>query len=140
VNERPIGEALILCDQIITEAITNKKSLIGVFNHISGRQFPLQLPRLCIFCVMSNGRGEMTFELRCVRMEDSYEVAKITAPIVLPDPNTVVELVLTLNHIPFERPGLYNFEMHCEGEIVLEKRFNVLSLPPPLPPSEPSRQ
>lgn len=87
---------------------------------------------------MSNGRGEMTVELRCVRIDDAYVVAQIAAPIILPDPNTVVELVLTLNHIPFERPGLYTFEMNCEGEIVLEKRFNVLSLP--LPPSKPSRQ
>ncbi len=87
---------------------------------------------------MSNGRGEMTVELRCVRMEDSYEVAKIAAPIAIPDPNTVVELVLTFNNIPFERPGLYTFELHCEGEIVMEKRFSVLSRP--LPPSKALRQ
>jgi hypothetical protein len=41
MNEKPIGEALILCDQIITEAITNKKSLIGIFNFIAAPQFPL---------------------------------------------------------------------------------------------------
>jgi hypothetical protein len=125
MNEKPIGEALILCDQIITEAITNKKTLIGIFNFIAAPQFPLQ-HTFFIFCVMSN-------ELRCVRMEDSHEVGKIEAPIVLPDPNTVLELVLRFENILFERPGLYTFELHCEGEIVMEKRFNVLFRPPPKP-------
>jgi hypothetical protein len=134
MNEKPIGEALILCDQIITEAVTNKKSLIGIFNFLMSPQFPLQ-HSFSIFCVMSNGRGEMTVELRCVRMEDSYEVGKIAAPVVLPDPNTVLELVLRFENIPFERPGLYTFELYCEGEIVLEKRFNVLLR---LPPSKPA--
>ena len=137
MNEKPIGEALILCDQIITEAQTNKKSLIGIFNSVAGLQFPLQ-HSFSIFCVMSNGRGEMTIELRCLRMEDSHEVAKIVAPIVFADPNTVVELVLRVENIPFERPGLYTFELHCEGEIVMEKRFNILLRP--LPPSKPLRQ
>jgi len=133
VNEKPIGEALIICDQIITEAVTNKKSLIGTFNSIASTHFPIQQSRLCIYCVMSSGRGEMMVELRCVRMEDSYEIAKIGGKIFFQDPNSVVELVLTLNNIPFDRAGLYTFEMHCEGEIILEKRFNVISVP--LPPS-----
>jgi hypothetical protein len=137
MNEKPIGEALILCDQIITEAVTNKKSLIGIFNFVMSPRFPLQ-HSFSIFCVMSNGRGEMTVELRCVRMDDSFEVAKIAAPIVLPDPNTVLELVLRFENIPFERPALYTFELHCEGEIVMEKRFNVLLRPPS--PSKPSQE
>ena len=89
---------------------------------------------------MANGRGEMTVELRCVRMDDSHEVAKITAKLNFPDPNSVIELVATLNNVPFDRPGLYTFEMYCEGEIILEKRFNVLSLPQQPPYPYPPRQ
>jgi hypothetical protein len=139
VNEKPIGEALVICDQIITEVGTNKKSLIGIFNSIASLQFPTQHTRLCVFCAMSNGRGEMMVELRCVRMDDSYEVARIAGKMDFPDPNRVIELVATFNNIPFDRPGLYTFEMHCEGEMILEKRFNVLSLPAQGQSSTPSQ-
>jgi hypothetical protein len=129
VNEKPIAESLVICDQIITEMGSNKKSLIGIFNSIASNNFPVQHSKLCVYAAMSNGRGEMTVDLRCVRMEDSAEIFRISGQMQFPDPNTVVELVATLVQLPFERAGLYTFELICEGDLLLEKRFNVLLLP-----------
>jgi hypothetical protein len=125
VNEKPLAESLVICDQIITEAGTNKKSLIGIFNSIGSANFPAQHPKLCVYAAMSNGRGEMVVDLRCVRMQDNSEVFKISASMQFPDPNTVVEWVANFNQLPFEQAGLYSFELIYEEEILLEKRFNV---------------
>jgi hypothetical protein len=139
VNEKPIAESLVICDQVITEAGTNKKSLIGIFNSIASPSFPVQHPRLSVYAAMSNGRGEMTVQLRCVRMKDNAETFKVSGTLQFPNPNAVVELVANFNQLPFEQDGLYSFELICEEEILLEKRFNVLlttQLPPgQLPPS-----
>jgi len=43
-----MGISLMICDQVITETETNKKSLIGVFNSISAGQFPCRHPKICI--------------------------------------------------------------------------------------------
>ena len=131
MEEKPIGEAIVICDQIITEVGTNKKSLIGVFNSIAGNAFPVQHPRLCVYCAMSNGRGHGTLQLKCIRVEDSSEVARVSGNVNFLDPNAVVELVFNFLNIPFERPGLYTFELGCEGEYLMEKRFTVLQLQPP---------
>lgn len=131
MDEKPIGEAIVICDQIITEAGTNKKSLIGIFNGVASFAFPVQHPRLCVYCAMSNGRGSTTLDLRCIRVEDSAEIARISGSVNFPDPTAVIELVFNIINIPFERPGLYTFETSCEGEYLMEKRFNVVQLQPP---------
>ena len=81
----------------------------------------------------------MVVDLRCVRMDDNAEIFKISGPMQFADPNAVIELVANFNQLPFERAGLYTFELICAGEILLEKRFNVLLLMQP-PPGHPAPQ
>ena len=42
---RPSVKAILICDQIIHEFGTNKKSLIGIFQDIHLAQFPFRFPR-----------------------------------------------------------------------------------------------
>ncbi len=124
-NERPIAEALIICDEIINEAGTNKKSLIGTFNGIVSDHFPMQHPKICVYAAMTNGRGEMSGELRCLRVEDQLEIFKAAGAFQFADPNQVVEIGFNFRNIVFERPGLYTFELLAGDELLLEKRFHV---------------
>ena len=125
-NEKPIGQAIVVCDQIITEAQTNKKSLIGTFNTIGAEAFPMRYLRLCVYAALTNGRGTIPAELRCVCTEDSKTVFACQGSVQFRDPNQVVEIHFVLNGVPFAKPGVYAFELFCEGEPVLEKRFNVI--------------
>ena len=126
-NEKPIAEALILCDEIITEAGTNKKSLIGTFNSIVSSNFPMQHAKICVYAAMTNGQGEMKGELRCVRVDDQQEIFKAAGNVQFADPNQVVEMSFNFRNILFERPGLYTFELMAGEELLLEKRFHVLA-------------
>ena len=126
-NERPIAEALIICDEIINEAGTNKKSLIGTFNNIVSSEFPMQHPKICVYAAMTNGQGEMGGELRCVRVDDQQEIFKASGTVVFADPNQVVEMSFNFRNILFERTGLYTFELIAGEELLLEKRFHVLA-------------
>jgi len=130
-NERPIAEALIICDEIINEAGTNKKSLIGTFNSIASVDFPTQHPKICVYAAMSSGRGEMPAELRCVRVEDQVEIFKAAGMIQFADPNQVVEMSFNFRNVVFERPALYTFELLAGDEVLLEKRFHVVAVSPP---------
>ncbi len=45
----PIGLAIVICDQIIEDKLTGKKSLIGIFNQIGNAEF--SLPSSANLCV-----------------------------------------------------------------------------------------
>ena len=131
-TEQPIAQALVICDQIIEEAGTQKKSLIGIFNNVYAATFPIQHPKMCVYASLTNGRGKMQIELRGVRVGDAgseeKRILSLSGTIQFPDPNQVVEMVFNLNGVPFERAGLHTFELYCAGSFLLEKRFSVIEI------------
>ena len=48
-NPTPSGLAIVVCDQIIEDKATSKKSLIGIFNNIASQTFPCRHPALSVF-------------------------------------------------------------------------------------------
>ena len=44
----PSGLAIVVCDQIIEDKATSKKSLIGIFNNIASPTFPCRHPQLSV--------------------------------------------------------------------------------------------
>jgi len=128
-NERPLALALILCDQIITEAGTFKKSLIGAFNSVMAERLPVIYPHMAVYASLTNGQGNTDAKLRCVSMEaaDGLErtLWEVNAPIAFANPNQVVELCFDLNRITFDTPGLHSLELYCADELLMERRFHV---------------
>ena len=125
-SEKPIAEALILCDEIINEAGTNKKSLIGTFNSIVAGNFPTQHPKMCVYAAMTNGQGTLRTELRCTRVDGQREVFRAAQTVQFMDPNQVIEMGFSFRNVPFEEPGLYAFELLAGDEMLMEKRFSVM--------------
>ena len=128
-QERPLVLALVLCDQIITEHHSLKKSLIGAFNSIGFEALPASYPRMCVYAALTNGQGETVAMLRCVFMDTPDGAGRtlweVNAPIAFDNPNQVVEICFELNKIEFDVSGLHSFELSCGGELLLERRFHV---------------
>lgn len=113
---------------MIEDKGTGKTSLIGIFNGITTGTFPVQINEICVYAALTNGHGLAQMELRCARVNDDLQTFHTYGHISFRDPNTVVELVFRLRGVPFPAPGLYAFELLCEGQPLLEKRFNVMQL------------
>ena len=128
-TERPLVLSLVLCDQIITEHLTLKKSLIGAFNSIGFEALPGVYPRMCVYAALTNGQGETTANLRCVFMDtddsEGRTLWEVNAPIAFDNPNQVVEICFELNKIAFDSVGLHSFELSCGEELLMERRFHV---------------
>lgn len=120
-----MGVALMICDQVITEAGTNKKSLIGVFNNVAARQFPCRHPRLCIFISITGGHGKAKTEVRCVNEQTSQALFDAEGEVSFANPNHVVEAVFEFNNVVFPSPGLHCIQVLSNGELVLLRRFAV---------------
>jgi len=56
--------SLIVCDPIITDRITGKQSLIGMFNHLDALGAPVAHPQLRVFVALAgrHGQAEWTSE------------------------------------------------------------------------------
>lgn len=133
----PSGIAIVICDQVIEDKLTSKKSLIGIFNNIHAATFPCRHPQLSIFASLTEGRGSYAARLRIANQETDESVADMNGQIEFPDVNTVVELVFNLVGVVFPVPGLYAIEFYCDDALVLERRFHVShNQPPKGPPPE----
>ncbi len=73
----PSVVAMLVCDQIIAEQGTNKKSLIGVFANFYSLQFPVAISRLAIYVKLADASGNYLFKLRLVKLKDESLVAEI---------------------------------------------------------------
>jgi len=135
----PLGIAIVVCDQIIEDKLTSKKSLIGIFNQIAAANFPCTHPRVSVFVCLTEGRGDYGARLRIVHEETGTVVADLNGPIQFPDANAVVELNFDLIGLTFPQAGLYSIEFYCDDALVLERRFHVAKLKTPSPPGASAR-
>lgn len=122
---KPEGIALMICDQVITEAKTNKKTLVGVFNNVGAPQFPCRHSRMCIFVSLTGGHGQTTTEIRCVNESSEKVLFSAKGNVTFKDPNHVVEAVFELQNVVFPEPGLHSIDVLSDGQLVLQRRFTV---------------
>jgi len=136
----PTGLAIVICDQIIEDKLTGKKSLIGIFNQIGTSNFPCRHPQLCVFVSMTEGRGQCAARLRIVHDQSEHVVAEVNGNIQFPDVHVVVELNFNLVGLAFPEPGMYSIEFYCDEALILERRFHVVKVQPQPPPKGPPPQ
>lgn len=76
--ETPIGIALIVCDQIIQDIATGKRSLIGVFNLVYSAAFPFTLHKLCVLASITQINGNVKIALKC--SDETHEEDLVSIP------------------------------------------------------------
>ena len=126
----PSGLAIIVCDQVIEDKLTNKKSLIGIFNSIAHPSYPCRHPALCVFVSLTEGHRTAQARLRIVREETAQPIAEVNGKIEFPDVNMVVEIAFNFMGLEFPEPGLYSIEFYCDDALVLERRFHAMLIKP----------
>jgi hypothetical protein len=126
---KPVGVALMICDQVITEAGTNKKSLIGIFNQVSAKKFPCRHPRMCIFISLTGGHGKARTQIQCVNEGMGQPIFAAEGDVAFTNPNHIVEALFEFNNVTFPAPGLHCVEVVSDGQLVLQRRFVVAQLP-----------
>ena len=124
----PVALAMLLCDYVIEDKATNKKSLIGLFSNISAKKFPASHYRMNVFVVLWDGHGNYKGELRCVHSDSEEEVSTMRGPIEFPDPNAVLEFNFEMFGMTFPAPGEYIMQFLCDDEIVIQRKLTLTQL------------
>ncbi len=137
---RPAPDVLsmIVCDQIITDRMTGKQSLIGMFSRIHARGFPASHPHLCVYVALTEGYGETEFTIRIVDANDERPpIVEGKGKVRFQNPRAIANLALQFHGLTFPEPGGYRVQLYSNGELLREARLDMVRVKPrPQKPQE----
>jgi len=122
--------SFLVCDQVIDDKLSNKKSAIGIFNTILVPNLPAMIHRMAILASLTEISGRVELELRLVRDSDNTVVFSGKGSVDAPDPLATVDLLFAMQGIQIPEGGQYAFELLGRGEILGRRRFQVRVRPP----------
>jgi hypothetical protein len=70
---------MVLCDEIWTDAVSTKKSLIGVFEGTWARRYPAIVPRFCIFAELLGFIGQLPLAVRLYRRSAALPLDEVSS-------------------------------------------------------------
>lgn len=124
----PIVQTLLLCDHAIMEHGTRKISLIGLFENIYTKQFPLSINSY-LYMWLSNGHGLSDIRARVMDLGLGQYISDDTFKVNFKDPMSGLGIAhpvrLTFNHY-----GTYELVLLCENEML--KTFKLTVVPSPV--------
>ena len=121
----PSIKAILICDQIIQEHVTGKKSLIGIFENIHIAKFPVSWPRIAVYINLTGAHGKYAMEIRLIDAENK-QIGTVKPPEVeIDSPLRTCEFALHVNNVRFAKAGQYAFQILANDELLATKIFNV---------------
>jgi len=129
MNTTPVISAMLICDKIIAEAMTNKKTLVGIFENIAAVKFPCIHHSLSIYINFTDALGSYDFKLELVDSDENkpLNTAEIKN-VVVKDKLMSSELAFNLQGLSFPHPGKYEFRIYANDKFCGSKFFNVVQL------------
>jgi hypothetical protein len=116
---------MIICDMVIDDRISSKKSLVGLFDAIATTALPCTVNELHVFLVLTEGYGTMKARLRCVKASTDDELFSTVQEVRFPDPLAVVEMNLGFCGCEFPEAGEYRFQLYADATLLCERKFHV---------------
>ncbi len=108
-------------------------SIIGIFDSIQASEFPAVSPRMFLvgqFKATPDEYGQV-YEIHFQLVnEDGENVVSLSGAGEVPDSDlglsVLMNQVVTLNNITFDRPGQYAFRAYLDGDLAVEMPFTVV--------------
>lgn len=128
--------AMIVCDQIITDRLTGKQSLIGMFAKVHAAGFPVSHPQLSVFVALTDGSGEVELLIRIVDANDARPaIVEGKGKVTFKNPRAIANLALSFHGLRFPEPGEYRVQLYSDGELLREARLELILVKPRRRPS-----
>jgi hypothetical protein len=126
-------EVFAVCDAATDS--NGKLNMLGAFDRIGGRQFPLVHPHCAIALRMRFDRieeGNHRVKLSLIDADGSAVIPPIDGNIGIRFPETAssvcANMVLNMNGLKFEKPGPYSIELALDGRYEKSLPVNVVEI------------
>ena len=137
IQPQPEILSLVVCDQIITDRVTGKQSLIGIFSAIHATNFPVNHAQLSVYTSLTSGHGAVELMIRIVDSnENRPPLVQGQGKVEFHSPLAVANLALQFHGLVFPEAGQYRVQLLSNGELLREARLHVMRAKPrPHPPN-----
>ncbi|OGF53237.1 MAG: hypothetical protein A2Z21_09740 [Candidatus Fraserbacteria bacterium RBG_16_55_9] len=125
----PITQTFILCDQVITDEATKKKTLIGVFDRIWVSKFPAKHTPAALYIRLFDAQGDCDIRVDYVKVDEQTNLGQVTGKMQSGKRHTSVELAIALPPIEIPAPGEYEFRLWINELYSHRVRFVAEQLP-----------
>jgi len=126
-------EVFALCDAATDSS--GKLNMLGAFDRIGGRQFPLVHPHCAIALRMRFDRieeGNHRVKISLIDADGRAVIPGIDGNIAIRFPETAssvcANMVLNMNGLKFEKPGQYSIELALDGRYEKSLPINVVEI------------
>jgi hypothetical protein len=127
---KPSSKALLICDHVIEDKNNGKKSVIGIFTHITSAGFPCIQHQLSVYFCISNADGPYIFTLDLVYMNDGKTYGQgVLSEVRINDPLQTVDFAMEISPVFFPAAGTYEFRLYANGEFLESKDFFLKLVP-----------
>lgn len=124
---KPSIQALLVCDTVIEDTMTRKKSLIGLFTHLQAFTFPFQHPQLGVYFCLTDAQGTYQFDIDLVYLNTDQLIAKASLPGVdIADRLEISDFGINIPALMFPAPGRYEFRLSVNRQVIAQKDFHVV--------------
>lgn len=101
----------------------SKLTIVGTFDSIQARQFPVQHPACTVACRLrfaAKEAGAHEFKLRLIDAAGKETIQPIAGNIQVGEPANehvaTVNIIVNFNQLKFEKPGRYSIELYIDGD------------------------
>ena len=122
----PVIHAMLVCERVIVEQGTSKKTLVGIFAGVTYKKLPLIWPELWLYINLSDVVRRHSIKTELVCLEDNRQLLEVKG-ILEPKKLLNWELVWQFKGIRFEKRGSYAFRFWVDDDVIGEKYFHLRS-------------
>ena len=114
MSEPPVPSvlAMLVCDQIIIDQQTKKKSLIGVFDNINALAFPAVV-NCAVYAKLADAEGDYKFKVRLVNLKDEQLLGEMEVPAKVQTQVDPADMAIQLMGAVFPAPGKYEVQLYA---------------------------
>ncbi len=127
LNELPMGLALLLSENLIEDARTGRKSLIGMITRLEAERFPYTSPPLYVMISVTGCTGDFPCSLVCEEVATGREILNVNCGVQANSPFDVIDMYVSFKSLHFPAPGRYTFRVLADGVPIMVRPVPVLS-------------
>jgi hypothetical protein len=113
-----------LCDVAYVSG-DGKISVLGIFDNINARHFPVVVPRMVVFAHWKGDEGDYHVRLRFLGPDGKDAIQPLRLEVRIPRGGSKANMMAELNQVNLKMPGTSLFELAVEGQ----EDKTVISLP-----------
>jgi hypothetical protein len=125
---KPSVQAFLVCDNVIADGTTGKKTIVGIFTHVRARSFPCLVGQLALYFCLTDAEGKYQFDIELMYLDEDKLIGKASLPGIaeIKDRLDIIDAGVTLPPTMFPGPGRYEFRLLANGQFIARKDFSAI--------------